>query len=216
MEVKKTTATSSELSSDIDLGLDRVPPKVRSRVKDEIGEFIVEQTLLSLQDVKTPVSGAPYKKSLNPEYRKSKQKSGRGSSANLEFEGDLKDSLEFKRTRDGIRIGHFNSREAPKADGHNNFSGDSELPERRYLPKEGEKYKSSIQKEIDRIIADSLLEAKPIAENKLKSVETKAQFWDLLKTTYGELSRAEIKTAVMRNEAFVQTLRTLGFLKWLE
>ena len=214
-EVVGTTVSDSEISSEIDLELDKVPKKIRSRVQREVGDFLVEQTLLSLGEAKTPISGAPFKKSLSKEYRKEKTSAGRSGVADLEFTGDMKDSFRYKPTDTGIKIGHFN-KEASKADGHNNFSGESTLPERRYLPKEGERYKKDIQAEIDKIVADALVDVKPISETKLKKVESKTQFWELLIATYGGLSRPEIRDAVSRNEQFVQTLSALGLLKWLK
>lgn len=215
-EVVKTNVSSNEISSEIDLGLDKVPKSFRAKVQRDVGEYLVEQTLLSLSDRKSPVSKANYTSRLTSKaYKKFKESEGRSGVADLEFEGDLKDSLRFKKTDKGIKIGHFNASQAPKADGHNNFSGDSKLPERRYLPLEGEKYKRNIQREIDRIIADSLLEQKPVSEQKLRSVTSKQQFWELLESTYGALSRPEIRTAVQRNEGFFQLLTTLDLVKWL-
>ena len=214
-EVIATTVSDSEISSEIDLDLSAVPKNIRGRVKRDVGEYLVEQTLLSLGESKTPVSGAGFKKTLSKEYKKEKVAAGRSGVADLEFEGDLKDSFTFKSTDSGIKIGHF-GKEAPKADGHNNFSGKSELPERRYLPKEGESYKRNIQSEIDKIVQDAIVSEVPISENKLKSVETKTDFWSLLMSTYEGLTRVEIRDAVSRNESFVQTLIALDLLKWLK
>lgn len=214
-EVVGTTVSESEISSEIDLDLDRVPAKIRGRVRRDVGEYLVEQTLMTLGEAKSPVRGAPYKKSLSKEYRKEKTEAGRAGVADLEFEGDLKDSFGFRSTESGIKLGHW-GKEAPKADGHNNFSGKSTLPTRQYLPKEGDKYKGDIQAEIDRIVADAIVDVKPIAESKLKTVETKTAFWELLTATYQGLTRVEIRDAVSRNEGFVNTLTTLGLLKWLK
>lgn len=213
-KVINVTATDNELSSELDLELDKVPAKLRPRVRREVGEFLLEQTLVSLGEGKTPVSRGEYKRSLSKEYREFKSESGRNSFADLEFEGDLKDSFKFRSTDKGIKIGHF-GKEAGKADGHNNFSGKSTLPRRQYLPEKDQSYKRNIQTEIDRIIADAIVEKAPISESKLRGIETKTEFWDVLKATFEGLPRAEIRSAIMRNESFVETLTALGLLKWL-
>ena len=54
-----------------------------------------------------------------------------------ELTGDMPDALEVVRKR-GTKLSlQIEGDEAPKADGHNNHSGDSPLPERRFIPKEG-------------------------------------------------------------------------------
>lgn len=213
-KVVETTVSDSEISSTIELELDAVPDRLKSRVKREVGEYLLEQTLMSLGEAKSPVSGAKYKRSLSKDYRKEKVEAGRSGVADLEFSGDMKDSFKFKPTDNGIKIGHFGG-EAGKADGHNNFSGESELPERRYLPKEGERYKRDIQAEVDRIIADAIGAGGPKV-SELRKVETKTDFWDLLKATYTGLSRSEIIGAVSRNDQLVSRLTQLGLLKWLK
>jgi hypothetical protein len=214
-KVVETTVSDNEISSTIDLELDGVPDKLKPRVKREVGEFLVEQTLMSLGDAKSPISRAPYKKTLSKDYKKEKTAAGRSGVADLEFSGDMKDSFKFRSTDEGIKIGHF-GKEAGKADGHNNFSGQSDLPERRYLPKEGDKYKAELQAEVDNIIKDAVVDARPISESKLKRVETKSDFWALLTMTYEGLTKREIIGAVSRNESFVNTLTTLGLIKWLK
>lgn len=210
-----TEVSGNEISSEIDLELEGVSSRLKSRVKREVGEYLVEQTLLSLGEGKSPVSGAKFKRSLSKDYKEEKVKAGRNSYADLEFTGDLKDSFKFKTTESGIKIGHF-GKEAGKADGHNNFSGKSELPERRYLPDDNQSYKRDIQKQIDRIVQDAIVAETPISETKLKSVESKSQFWELLRATYEGLTKAEIVGAVQRNESFVNTLTKLGLLQWLK
>lgn len=211
-----TEVSGNEISSEIDLELEGVPSRLKSRVKREVGEYLVEQTLLALGSAATPLANKKlFKSTLNPDYAKEKKKAGRGGRADLEFTGDLKDSLTFKPTDVGIKIGHFDD-QAGKADGHNNFSGKSDLPKRQYLPKPRQKYDDDIQAEIDKIVQDAIVAETPISETKLKSVESKSQFWELLRATYEGLTKAEIVGAVQRNESFVNTLTKLGLLQWLK
>lgn len=56
------------------------------------------------------------------------------------------------RKGDIIEVGIFKAKEQGKADGHNNFSGKSKLPTRRFIPSEKENFKRFINKGIDQII----------------------------------------------------------------
>ena len=73
--------------------------------------------------------------------------------ANLELSGDMLDSLEFRVKGTKIEVGIWGS-EADKADGHNNFSGDSKLPERKFIPNgsNGETFRPDIRQEVDSIL----------------------------------------------------------------
>lgn len=216
IDVIANEANGSETSAEINLDLSLVPRSERSRVKQDVGEFIIEQTLQSLGDRKSPVSGAPYRSFLtSDEYRKEKRSQNLSPVADLELTGRLKDSLRSKNTREGIKIGHFSASQAPKADGHNNISGDSLLPERRYLPKPGEKYKRQIQTEIDRIIAESAVEANAPTKRQLESISTKTEFWQLMSTLYPDIPRSDVVSAVSRNKNFIDNMRALGILNWL-
>lgn len=215
MEVKTAKASDSEIYSEIELNLDNVPKSKRRAVARDVGEFLKEQTLLSLASAKSPVSRAPYKSTLSKDYREEKIKAGRGGRANMEFEGDMLDSLEYKVTDNGLRIGHFDASQAPKADGHNNFSGRSTLPKRQYLPEESQKYKADIDREVRRIIAENSVQSKAISDSKLRSVQTQADFWRVLRSAYPDTSKADILAVVTRNDALVDRLSGFGLLKWL-
>lgn len=105
-------------------------------------------------------------KALSKDYKQKKIAEGLGGKANLTFEGDLIDSLTYKNTRDGLKIGWFTASEAPKADGHANLSGKSKLPTRRLIPAEGQKFKGDIQSEIEAMIAEYLDEQERLNEIK--------------------------------------------------
>ena len=110
--------------------------------------------LLDLGDGKSPVAGRGSFKKLNKEYA-GEQKDG-NTTANMELEGDMLDALLSKnRKGDKIEIGIFKAKEQGKADGHNNFSGKSTLPTRRFIPNEKERFKKRIRTGIKTIINDN-------------------------------------------------------------
>jgi hypothetical protein len=99
-------AIPSEISKEIKLNLKDVPKSQRTKAKDEIGEFLVGEILEQLSQGKSPVSGESFKR-LSKEYADSEK--GGDTTPNLELEGDLLNALEYKRTRDGIKVGIFRS-----------------------------------------------------------------------------------------------------------
>lgn len=141
------------MTTTLNLDLTKVPREDRKRVKDEVGEFVLNESLRLISQGKSPVKGESFPK-LSEEY--AKREKGGNTKPNLELEGDLLNAFEFKANPDNsIEIGIFDSSEVPKADGHNNFSGDSKLPKRRFIPKGDQEYTESIQKGIRDIINEN-------------------------------------------------------------
>ena len=91
---------------------------------------------------------------MSPAYKKIKDKESGVTVANLELTGDMLDALEVVRKR-GTKLSlQIEGDEAPKADGHNNHSGDSPLPERRFIPKDGETLRDTIWRDVKRILQE--------------------------------------------------------------
>ena len=148
-----------KIAKEIKLDLSDVPRNQRAAVKQEVGNFVVEEILRSVSSASSPVSGGRYKKTLSQEYADAEK--GGNRTANLELEGDMLDSLEFKNTRAGVEVGIFKASEVPKADGHNNFSGQSKLPTRQFIPKENEKFKRNIESGIKNIVNQFKVDEQP-------------------------------------------------------
>lgn len=211
-ETIKETITSKEISSEIEVNADEA-------TKKEIGEFLVEQILSSVQSVESPVSGGKYKSTLSKEYKKFKEEQGHNPVPNLEFEGDMLDALDFKITKNGIKVGIFNNKtEASKADGHNNFSGKSSLPTRQFLPREGQKFKADINKTIEQIVADSNLEkldSKTIRDAVSEST-SKQGFFDFLRQETNIDSPTKLRNAILGAPSIVDIIKKLGRGDWLK
>jgi len=139
-----------KISKLIDLDLSDVPRSERTSVKKEIGDYVVDEILEAVSRGSSPVNGLGSFKRLNKDYAKDQK--GGNTTANLDLFGDMLDSLTFKNTAKGIEVGIFKSSEVPKADGHNNFSGKSTLPLRRFIPKDGEDFKKQIEDGIKDIV----------------------------------------------------------------
>lgn len=128
-----------------EVGVD-APEKKRSHKKalEEIAEYVRDEILQYVGEGKSPVSGGAWKRSLSPEYKKLKKEISGSDFANMELYGDMLDSLEYRIKGDTIEIGWFSGEQAAKADGHNNFSGESTLPTRQSIPKENQSFKRDI------------------------------------------------------------------------
>lgn len=136
-------------------------PKSKKDTKEalkEIAEFVRDEILQYVGDAKSPVSGGKWKASLSPEYKELKKEISGSSVANMELYGDMLDALEAKVVGNKIKVGWFSGEQAAKADGHNNFSGESSLPTRQSIPKEGQTFKRDILQGIKAIAKEFIEE----------------------------------------------------------
>ena len=213
MKVISKTIEDSETSVELDLFEGRkLPAKVKRRVAEDVGNYLVEQTLVSMNQKTSPVQGEGNFKALtSKEYKKKKKLEVGNTNADLEFEGVMKDELDFKVTKDGVKVGVFGER-APAADGHNNLSGKSQLPKRRFLPDEGQNYKKNIQTEVDRIIADAIAEDISFKKSMFRDVDTKKALYAKLSDIFGPMTRSELELSVYRNEDLFEILKDLDLL----
>lgn len=132
------------------------PKKARdkARAMKEVAEFVQTEVLQYCAQSKSPVSGGGWKKSLSKEYKDRKLAAGGSSVADMELSGKMLDALEVAVKRGDKLSLQITGNQAPKADGHNNHSGDSHLPERLFIPKEGQSFKRDIVSGIKRILEE--------------------------------------------------------------
>lgn len=116
----------------------------RRKALEEIADYVRAEVLQYVGSATSPVKGHGWKSSLSPEYKKLKKEISGKAIANMELYGDMLDALECVVTSGGMLELRIKGSEAPKADGHNNHSGESSLPERRFIPAEGETFKQPI------------------------------------------------------------------------
>lgn len=128
--------------------------KDRERALKEAAEFVKTEVLDYVAQSKTPVAGGSFKKTLSPDYKRKKLEEGGSGRADLELSGDMLDALEVARKRGKMLSLQITGAEAPKADGHNNHSGSSKLPERIFIPKEGGNFKPAILSGLKRLLEE--------------------------------------------------------------
>lgn len=214
IKVVNTIVGDDEISSVIDIvsGIE-ASESAKERIKAAVGEYLIEQTLLYVGNTKSPISGESWP-GLSPSYKQEKAEAGQTPVANLEATGNMLSAIDFETTDTGIKIGIFGG-EALKADGHNNFSGESELPKRRFLPTEDQVYKRDISKGIDEIINDILADDVQLTRDDFEDVETKSQLLSVLETGLGIKGAAKIERAVLGNDKLRDLLIDLGLLDLL-
>lgn len=216
MKVLKTNASSSKTTAEIDPfdGIS-VPASARKQIAEVIGEFLVEQTQMKLGDSESPVEGYGRFQDLSEAYADHKKEEIGHDDPNLEFSGKMRDALTFKTRADGtIEIGVFGS-QATKADGHNNLSGESRLPTRRFIPGEGESYDSEITQQVEELIADMVGEQHEFERDDFEDVENKSGLYSVLTQAFDGFTRSEIRMAVLRNDKLVRMLDSLELLELL-
>lgn len=130
-------------------------PKTNIReAKKKIADLVLTEVLDYVGGSRSPVSGEGWKKSLSADYKKLKSKISGNTTANMELYGDMLDSLECVVNSAGMLELRIQGGEAAKADGHNNHSGESSLPQRRFIPDEGQTFKRDILEKIKTIAID--------------------------------------------------------------
>ena len=134
----------------INLDLDGIPEDRRSAAQKEVGEYLVNETIRYMEEGRSPVAGEPAWPELNKDYANAEHNGDRTPTLNLT--GRMRDALQFRTTEDGVKVGIFHKSQQPKADGHNNFSGDSALPRRRFVPSSRQNYEPQIMANVFRIL----------------------------------------------------------------
>jgi len=220
ISVKKTKATSKTTSSELDFLTGVVADsRTKDKIKDEVGNYLVEQTLLALADAKSPVTSEKFK-ALSPDYAIEKREQGSPAISNMELRGKMLEDLTFKPTSKGVEIGFLNSKEAEKADGHNNFSGKSKLAEigkqRRFLPGEGQTYKDDIEREVNKIITDIVGASVPVTRSMLGQITSRTSFWTTFTAAYPDFSRNEIRGLFKRSAKLSALLGEFDLLEFLD
>lgn len=212
MKVINKTISDSETSVEIDLfeGLS-LKKATKARIQEEVGSYLVEQTLINMNEKKSPVQGVGNFPALSLKYKNRKKEEVGSTEANLEYDGQMKDETNFQPSENGVHLGVFGER-AGAADGHNNLSGKSKLPLRQFIPDVGQTYKKPIAKEVERIIADIIAEEATFSKSDFRDITTKKELYAKLSDIFGPLTRNELQLALFRNEELTDLLQELNLL----
>lgn len=127
----------------------KTTPKEKRAALEEISFLVHAEILRYVASGNSPVGGYGKFEKLTKNYANSQK--GGSRLPNLELTGDMLSALEVK-PRGGKIVVQITGKEGDKADGHNNHSGESKLPTRRFIPKDDEVFKRSIESSIKQII----------------------------------------------------------------
>ena len=139
-----------QIQKTLNLNLSDIPGENLASAKQEVGEYLVNETIRYMEEGRSPVAGEPPWPKLDKDYAAEEHNGDRTPTLNAT--GRLRESLQFRVSDDGVEVGIFHKSEQAKADGHNNFSGKSQLPQRRFVPSGGQSYRSEIMANVDRIL----------------------------------------------------------------
>lgn len=215
IKTTKTKVNSSVTSSEIDLfaGV-RLPRAVKRDVAQVAGELILDSIKSDLDKRKSSVDGSNFQK-LNKDYAKMKRAAGLRGVPDLQLTSQMIDELDANVTGAGLlNVGVFGS-SAPRADGHNNLSGKSSLPLRQSLPKEGEGFRSGIQRELQAIVNEAVADNVRLPVRRLGAVTTKAEFFEILRESFGPVSNAAIRSSILANEDLLTQLSSRNLTRFL-
>lgn len=209
MKVVDSYATGKRTSTEIDL-FDEVKvrsPELRDQIKQQVGDYLLSAIQREVGHDTSPVSGEGDFKKLSPEYAAFKKKEVGNKEPNLELSGDMMNALDWRDTGSTkIEVGIFGD-QAPKADGHNNLSGESQIPTRRFLPDVGQRFTSKIEDDVRQIIANAIADSNPFEPSDFSGVDTKAELYAVLSDVFDGLTRSEIRAAVLTNQDLLDMLK---------
>lgn len=116
-------------------------------ILDDVSDIVITSVLEYVGSANSPVSGRGKFAPLDEKY--AEKEHGGDRNAKLELSGDLLGSLIVIKNGDSLVL-TVPEEEQGKADGHNDFSGDSNLPTRRFIPNgaDAETFKKSILNDI--------------------------------------------------------------------
>lgn len=121
------------------------PPKKNiGKAREDIAKMIAREVIEAAGDGRSPVAGGSWKRSLSKEYKKRKVAQGGNAYADMLLDGDMLLATDCVVKGTKLELRTKGSKEAAKADGHNNHSGKSSLPLREFIPKEGQTFKRDI------------------------------------------------------------------------
>ncbi len=212
MKITEAKGEKSRTTAKIDLGLSGLPSNVKTDIQERVGEYLVEQILINVGNAQTPVQGESWP-ALSKEYKDRKIELGGVGKPNMELDGGMLDSLTFRKTNEGIEIGFFDD-QAWKADGHLKFSGEeSNLPKRRFIPGEGQNFKTDIAKEVKRIVGEGTLEQ--FRSTDFRGITSQPELYARLAKMLPGLTRAQQRDFVMGNFRILDILDDLNLLRFL-
>jgi len=129
-----------------------VPVQNRILVKEEIAQAVLREIKSYTESSISPVAGYGAYKGLSKKYKAKKQKMGKGGNADLHLNDEMINSIQAITNRGSKIVFKIEGVNAKKS--HNHNLGVT-LPQRPFMPNEGETFKRSILSLVNQIISES-------------------------------------------------------------
>lgn len=161
----------TEVSKELTLDLSDIPRNKVKEAKEEVRAYLIDEILRSVEQGVSPVEGEGRFRILTPDY--AREEKGGNRTANMELEGDMLNALTSKNKRgDKIEVGIYGAN-APKADGHNQISGEAKAwasrtgrskYKRRFIPDERQTFSKKIMDGVDDILDEYRVEGVEVGQ----------------------------------------------------
>lgn len=147
-----------------------LPTSAVKEAISEIGDFVYSKIIEKTADQESAVTGESFPK-LSASYAKKKLSEAGNTLANLALSGDMMESLKVINRGSTITV-TVGANQQAKADGHNNHSGDSRIPERKFIPSAdlGETFSEEILSGVSEIVTRYVEDNKPVEPDTLNGI----------------------------------------------
>lgn len=122
---------------------------------NDVADLVKEQVLKDIGHGISPVTGRAFK-GLSAKYARMKRRRSGRVMPNLELSGRMLDALTVDTKGNELEYYVSGSDQQGKVDGHNNFTGKSKLPQRKFIPASGESLRAGILDKIRQTIETEL------------------------------------------------------------
>lgn len=132
-------------------------PDAIKTIMQDASEIVTTEVLKNCAAQRSSVGDGGAWDGLSTEYANKKKILAGNKKANLELSGDMLSTLKVINRGRTLTL-TVDPSQYGKADGHNNFSGESKLPERKFIPDagNGETFSDDILSQIKRVVEDNV------------------------------------------------------------
>jgi hypothetical protein len=123
------------------------------------------------------------------------------------------DNLGYRPTGSGVEIGVY-GKDAPKADGHVNFSGKSQIPTRRFIPGEGQQFRPEIDREIQDIVNDHIARSRKPTRAELGVIRSKSELNTFIRGLFPDMSLSAAKSSILRDNELADLFGEFSLLRF--
>ena len=132
----------------------KVASSKKPQARAAIQKFVKKEVLSRTSEGKSPVAKGKWKKSLTPDYKRTKGKKGGSSFSDIRLSGDLTSALDVTKQKNFRLSLQVSGKQAGKADGNNRGTYGRSKPtskKREFIPKSNQTFNQGIWDGINKI-----------------------------------------------------------------